>query len=110
MTVSRINRTYTASERSPAAYPYRGAPAVRGEDRSGIDHGDWTPAFMIGAGSPTGPEGFEQSAKEETPTSIDRSPYRTDAQDIWDVRQHTRRSSHYGNREKDADRERARRG
>lgn len=50
MTGCPINRTYTASGRTPGAYPYGGA--VTG---SGIDHKGRRSTLVIGAGLPTGP-------------------------------------------------------
>ena len=50
MTRCLINRTYTASDRTLAAYPYGGALAG-----SGLDHRGRRSTLVIGAGSPTAP-------------------------------------------------------
>ena len=57
MKPSPINRTYTASAGTPTAYPYGGELAG-----SGIEHRGRQLASVLGAGSPTGPDGFRIAA------------------------------------------------
>ena len=56
----RINRTYTASVETLAAYPYGGELAG-----SGIDHRGPETTLVIGAGTPTGPTGYVRAAMRQ---------------------------------------------
>ena len=65
MRSSRISRTYTASVHTPSAYPYGGELAG-----SGIDHSGQGMATVIGAGSPTGPNGDAIAAMRHEKRSV----------------------------------------
>lgn len=59
----RINRTYTASERTLSAYPYGGELTTARQAVSGIDHRGQDLSLAIGAGTPTGPTMNEEDGR-----------------------------------------------